>query len=88
MGGDFEILKAKLRQGLITSNQVRFFVGYSGWSPKQLDNELKLKSWFVTSVKPDVLMNTTVSDLWKVVMRGLGKKGEIISNLPDDPSLN
>jgi len=34
------------------------------------------------------LMNTRVKDLWKKIMSGLGKKGEMIANLPDDPKLN
>lgn len=88
MGGNFEALKEKLLQGELTKDEVRFFVGYSGWSPNQLEDELEMKSWIVTNVKPGILMNTEIGDLWKVIMRSMGKKGEIMSNLPDDPSLN
>ena len=88
MGGDFEILKKKLRMGQVQKDEVRFFVGYSGWSPNQLDTELGSKSWFVANVKPKLLMNTDVTDLWKKVMESMGSKGSMIANLPDDPSLN
>jgi len=88
MGGNFEVLRDIRQNGEVKHDQIRFFVGYSGWSPKQLDSELETNSWFVTQVKKEVLMNTRVKDLWKKIMSGLGKKGEMIANLPDDPKLN
>jgi putative transcriptional regulator len=88
MGGNFEILKEKLLKGEVQKDQVRFFVGYSGWSPEQLDSELELKSWFVTKVDSRVLMNTGIDDLWRRIMGSMGKKGSIIANLPEDPTLN
>jgi putative transcriptional regulator len=48
MGGNFNSLKHLLMNGKVKKGQVRFFVGYSGWSPDQLNEELKTKSWFVT----------------------------------------
>ena len=88
MGGNFEVLREMMQNGEVKHDQIRFFVGYSGWSPKQLDSELETNSWFVTQVKKEVLMNTRVKDLWKKIMSGLGKKGEMIANLPEDPKLN
>jgi putative transcriptional regulator len=88
MGGNFESLKKLLISGTVTKNQVRFFVGYSGWSPEQLENEVKTNSWFVTSVPKEIVMNSEADDLWKRIMRSMGKKGQIIANLPEDPSLN
>lgn len=88
MGGNFEILKEKLIQGKINKSQVRFFVGYSGWSPNQLEGEMEMKSWFVANVPGNLVMDSDISDLWKVIMKGLGDKGRIIANLPEDPSLN
>lgn len=88
MGGDFERLKELIKQGKVETDQVRFFVGYSGWSPNQLDDELKSNSWFIAKVKPGVLMNTGITDLWKKVMSSMGTKGSMIANFPDDPSLN
>ena len=40
-GGDFEFLKEMMESGLIKGPQIRFFLGYAGWSPKQLDSELE-----------------------------------------------
>ncbi len=88
MGGDFDKLRDKIAHGLIDKNQIRFFVGYAGWSANQLDEELKLKSWFVKDIKSGVLMNTEIDDLWKTIMRSMGKNGQIIANFPDDPTQN
>jgi putative transcriptional regulator len=88
MGGDFERLREMLQSGEVARDQVRFFVGYSGWSPEQLENEIKTNSWFVTTVNKDLVMNTEIKDLWKVIMKGMGRKGEMLANLPEDPSLN
>lgn len=35
-GGDFEVLKHRIRQGEAKPKDVRFFLGYSGWSENQL----------------------------------------------------
>ena len=88
MGGNFDILKKMLFTGDVKKDQVRFFVGYSGWSPEQLENEIESRSWFVANVAKETLMNSDNNDLWKTIMKSMGRKGEMIANLPDDPSLN
>lgn len=88
MGGNFDILKKMLISGKIQKEQVRFFVGYSGWSPKQLENEIKSNSWFVTTIPKEIVMNSDLNDLWKTIMKSMGKKGQLIANMPEDPSLN
>lgn len=88
MGGNFEHLKELLKEGEIQRDQIRFFVGYSGWSPQQLEDELKMKSWFVTDLEPELLMDTKKEDLWKNSLSALGKRFEIIANMPEDPSMN
>ncbi|MFN6380600.1 MAG: YqgE/AlgH family protein [Flavobacteriales bacterium] len=88
MGGDFEKLRKLLYAGKIAPEQVRFFVGYSGWSPDQLQSEIKSQSWFVTDIDKDLVMDTEVDDLWRHIMKKFGRKGEVIANMPEDPSLN
>jgi putative transcriptional regulator len=87
-GGDFEILKSKLINEEVSLKDVRFFIGYSGWLPKQLDEELKHKSWFVTKVNKITIMNTEDKDLWKSIMQNLGMKGKLVAKFPIDPELN
>jgi putative transcriptional regulator len=88
MGGNFDQLKSMLVSGTVSKDQVRFFVGYSGWSPEQLEQEIKSNSWFVTTVPKELVMNSDMNDLWKTIMRSMGRKGQMIANMPEDPSLN
>ena len=48
MGGSFELLKLMLNSGQVDEDQVRFFVGYSGWGQDQLAEEMEDRSWLVT----------------------------------------
>ena len=46
-GGDFDELKQMIRDGQVSGQDILFFVGYSGWGPQQLDEELNRKSWII-----------------------------------------
>lgn len=88
LGGDFAMLKKMILAGEINSDHVRFFVGHAGWSPHQLDQEIRSKSWYITKISAEDLMGTERDDLWRQIMEGLGPHGSILANLPEDPSLN
>lgn len=87
-GGDFDKLKELIEERKISSEDIRFFAGYSGWGKGQLIKELNEKSWIVTRASIPSLMLLKDKGLWKLFMTRLGKKFEIMSNFPEDPSLN
>ena len=88
-GGDFDQLLSLLDTGQATEEDVKFFVGYSGWDTEQLGEEVKLNSWIVSDIKdPDLLFLQEEDKLWKKVLDGLGGKFSIYSNYPSDPRLN
>jgi len=87
-GGNFETLKILLGSKRIKPDQVKFFLGYSGWSPGQIDDEMEMKSWIITKgVQADVFTEDA-DELWKTVLRNMGKEYEIVANFPEDPNLN
>ncbi|QTN39240.1 YqgE/AlgH family protein [Cryomorphaceae bacterium] len=87
-GGDFEQLKALLHAGVVESHEIRFFMGYSGWSPRQLDGELEENSWVVLEAGSIDPLNDEPETLWKKVLLHLGDDYKIWANAPKDPLLN
>ncbi len=87
-GGDFEVLKQMIMDGRADKDQVRFFLGYSGWEPKQLEKELNDNSWLVTNMDSQSLMKVKVDTGWREVLAKMGSRYKMWINSPEDPSLN
>lgn len=67
---------------------VRGFVGYSGWSEGQLENELEHKSWIACRPLSKVVTSHEPSQLWREILADLGPFYELLAQMPRDPSLN
>jgi putative transcriptional regulator len=88
-GGDFENLMTTLDTRTIKSTDIRFYLGYSGWGPGQLETELEDDSWIVCDfVTDDLLFDTNPSDIWKKALDNMGGRFSVYSNYPVDPRLN
>lgn len=87
-GGNFESLLINLKNNDIDSKHIRFFIGYSGWTEGQLDNELKEESWLTVSATQQLIFNTQPEDIWKNSLKHLGGNYEMMINFPLDPQLN
>jgi putative transcriptional regulator len=87
-GGDFEKLQSLINSGLVNQNQVRFFLGYSGWTAGQLEQEIKDSAWIVTNSAHENIINAKDKELWKNLLNEMGGKFKAIANFPEDPSLN
>ncbi|MFM1878915.1 MAG: hypothetical protein RLZZ241_1781 [Bacteroidota bacterium] len=88
-GGDFETTVMLINQKQITKDNIRFFLGYSGWAALQLDKELTSNSWIVTKNKyhSDIIKKCTPS-FWRENMMALGGDYLLWSNAPENPGLN
>lgn len=88
-GGNFEKIVDLINENKISKEDIRFFLGYSGWDSFQLDNELTSKSWIVVNNehKSDILQQATPA-FWKEKMTELGGDYLLWSNAPEDPALN
>ncbi|WP_156306750.1 YqgE/AlgH family protein [Sphingobacterium endophyticum] len=88
-GGDFERLKYLINEKLISSEEVKIFLGYSGWSPGQLDGEIKQNSWAVhNSFNIDLAFITDGENLWKEAIISMGPKYAHVANFPKRPEFN
>lgn len=88
-GGDFEIAISLINEGKLTESEIRFFLGYSGWEPEQLEKELQSNSWIVSeNVYKSDLIKKSEDTFWKEKMLELGGDYSIWSNAPENPSYN
>jgi putative transcriptional regulator len=87
-GGDFEQVKEWINLGLITQNEIQFFMGYSGWSARQLEEELKQNFWLIMALSNSKDIFNHTEAFWKSCIRNLGDTYSSWLNVPDNPSLN
>lgn len=88
-GGDFDKIVDLINQKTISEDDIRFFLGYSGWSSLQLDEELSSKSWIIVKneYESSIIQKSSVA-FWKEKMMELGGDYLLWSNAPENPSLN
>ena len=88
-GGDFDTLTGMMNLRTISEDDVRFFVGYSGWAGGQLMDEVNAKSWIVLKgTKSEMIFDWDNQDLWKACLHTMGGKYRLMSNYPKDPGMN
>jgi putative transcriptional regulator len=87
-GGDIDVIRKMIRNGKISESQIRFFLGYSGWSAGQLERELMENSWVIAKVKPDIILDTQSGNSWKKVVRSLNNKYRMWADFPESPDMN
>ena len=86
-GGNFETAKNLINNKKITAENIKFFLGYSGWVADQLESELSLKSWILTeNFQKKNVIGKNHSDLWKEKMMELGGEYLIWGNAPENPN--
>ncbi len=86
-GGDFEQLSGMIEMGTATPAEVKFFLGYSGWSEGQLEEEMLTDTWITTELREDIVFQTEPDQIWPLSMRRLGNTFEVLSHM-DEESLN
>lgn len=88
-GGDFESLKNLLNEDEILKTEIRFFLGYSGWSKMQLEAELQENNWLLIENKEKgKLLSKPANDFWKEKIKDQGGDYILFSNAPENPILN
>lgn len=87
-GGDFDLLLSMIRSSEVNLNNIRFFIGYSGWSDGQLEAEITDKSWLTVLASEKLLFPHNVEETWKNSLKHLGGEYEMMINFPIDPQLN
>ena len=78
----------ELGESLSPTRKIKMFAGYAGWSPGQLDNEMKHKAWLTHPASLELVFDTAPEQLWQVILRRKGGKYRLLAQSPEDLSLN
>lgn len=79
----------ELGESFSASKKVRLFAGYAGWSPGQLESEMKRKSWLTFPASLELVFETPPENLWEKVLKSKGGwKNKLLAQMPEDLSSN
>lgn len=83
-----KVLLALIEHKAIAALKFKFLMGYSGWSPGQLEGEISKNMWVVGNPTPDLVFNTEPEEMWAKAVRILGPDYTHWLNVPKYVNLN
>lgn len=89
VNGDFEQMKQIVLQDPEREKHIRFFLGYAGWTPRQLQDEIERgQSWILGAANAERDVFAKEKNMWVSVMAQMGRKYEVCSRFPTIPIMN
>lgn len=89
IGGDFRTIIDLINLKKISNNQIRFFLGYSGWDIGQLEDEIMQNVWAVTTPQNiNHLFNDENDKYWHKYVRTMGDEYRGWLYHPENPQYN
>jgi len=76
-----DALTLQLLQGP-PSPRARVIVGYAGWGPGQLDQEIASSSWLTMAVDPSLIFGVPANEMWEAAIRRLGGNPATLQTSP------
>jgi putative transcriptional regulator len=70
------------------NRKIKIFAGYAGWSPGQLEDEMKRKAWLTHPASLELVFDTAFDQLWQTILRRKGWKYKLLAQMPEDLSAN
>jgi putative transcriptional regulator len=70
------------------STRLRAYLGYSGWSAGQLENELQCGTWIVANPPADLFERPMQEALWRSLLADEGDEWRLMVDEPEDPGKN
>ena len=79
----------EIGESFSAAKKVKMFAGYAGWSPGQLEIEMKRKSWLTFPASLELVFETPPDELWQKIIKSKGGwKNKLLAQMPDDLSQN
>jgi putative transcriptional regulator len=77
-----------LSESYSSTQKLKLFAGYAGWTAGQLDQEMAREDWLVHPASLDLVFCPEPGQLWKQILRQKGDRGRLLAESPDDLSWN
>lgn len=87
-GGDFEAISYLVESRVASPRDLRFFIGYAGWKPGQLEEEISSGGWILARARDELVFSEKPEDLWRATLRRMGGAYAFLANFPADPRVN
>jgi putative transcriptional regulator len=87
-GGDFKKLKFLINTGVIKPYDIRFYIGYSGWSAGQLEDEMDINSWVIDDMDINYPFMDNHLEMWNVCLHNKGNNYSVMADMVDSISMN
>jgi putative transcriptional regulator len=78
------VAKKRLQQG----KDVRAFIGYSGWTAGQLENELERQTWVITRPGKQIVEVKKPEKLWEATLTSMGPVFQLMAKMPEEVDNN
>jgi len=78
----------ELGESFSATQRVKMFAGYAGWSPGQLEDEIKRDAWLTHPASLELVFDTRPEQLWQKILRQKGWQYRLLAQMPEDLSLN
>jgi len=83
-----DLYKEEIEHNGVPTVSIRFYSGYSGWGPGQLENELLQKAWVLIPATPDLVFNAEPDKNWTEALKRKGGIYWVYAETGYKPSLN
>lgn len=78
----------ELGESFSPMQNVKVFAGYAGWSPGQLEDEMKREAWLTHPASCDLIFTAKPEELWRSILREKGPRYRLLAEAPEDLSVN
>lgn len=77
-----------LAESFSPDQQLKIFAGYAGWSPGQLEDEMKRETWMLHPASLELVFHAEPAALWQSILCKKGRKYRLLAEGPEDLSWN
>ena len=88
LGSSLETLEEFYPKIKNPEQDIRFYLGYSGWSGGQLAREMDQNSWLIQDADAQFVFLDSESMVWPEVVNSLGEKYQYLTKAPVNPQWN